>query len=525
MAAIQNDRVIPFPGARPDAGKGAFTQIESREKALWTGYLVSFDRLLVLLAIGGVFAAFLYGSTVGIKVGHSAASSASFITALCGGLLALAIIGGAASIGIFAGFLFGLPRTLTSSELRGAHAAGKEASADAPADPAKPKPASPEGKTAFSDVNTNLEQISDWLTKIIVGVGLTQLGAIPGKLGEFGDRVDGYFGFGGHVFAVGGGLYFLILGFFLGYVGTRVKLSLVFTTSQRHNIDTSDGKIVGADGREMREKAEAAVTAAAADPISDAVDATTREKIRHADEIMFQQPLSELVTDEELQARANALARDNKPLPALSIYQDLVSRGPAPSDDLVRQYVQVLALAGRQDTAKNVIAAAPAFSLNAPINNPETQRKIDIATLRGDVLDGLYSNKGKTYTDAITALDLLLKHDGQADDVWIQIWIACANGQKYRVLESQNAPSSERTATRDKVVAAVRRAIELDPAKKPWLVTLYVPERVVNGENDLTSLYPDPELNQILLDAAPPETPSPPDAEPDAGAEDNPPAG
>ncbi|MBV1691779.1 hypothetical protein KRR38_29900 [Novosphingobium sp. G106] len=513
MAAIETGRVVPFRGTRADPGGATFDQLESqRNQALWTGYLGGFDRLLVLLAVAGIIASFVYGAAVGIKNDNSS----SIIANLCGGLLALAIVGGASSVGIFAGFLFGLPRTLTSNELRGAHAAGKqEANAGTPA---QPNPAPPEGKTAFSDVNTNLEQISDWLTKIIVGVGLTQLGTIPAKLGEFGDRVNDYFGFGGHVFAVGGGLYFLILGFFLGYVGTRVKLSLVFTTSQRHNIDTSDGKILGADGREMREKAEAAVTAAAADPISDAVDAPTREKIRLADEIMVQRPLSELVTDEELQARANALARDNKPLPALSIYQDLVSRSPAPSPELVRQYVQVLAMAGRQDTAKNVIAAAPAFSLNAPVANAETQRKIDIATLRGDVHDGLYANKGKTYTDALVALDLLLKHDGQADDSWVQTWIACANGQKYKALVNQNAPAPDRIATRNTIVAAVRRAIELDPVKKSWLATLYVPERVVNGEDDLTGLYPDPELDQLLLDAAPPEA-----APTDATAQDDPP--
>jgi len=37
------------------------------------------------------------------------------------------------------------------------------------------------GQPGYSG-NTNLEQISDWLTKILVGVGLTQLREIPGQV-------------------------------------------------------------------------------------------------------------------------------------------------------------------------------------------------------------------------------------------------------------------------------------------------------------------------------------------------------
>ena len=35
--------------------------------------------------------------------------------------------------------------------------------------------------------NSNLEQISDWLTKLLVGAGLVQLGALPGGLANLGD--------------------------------------------------------------------------------------------------------------------------------------------------------------------------------------------------------------------------------------------------------------------------------------------------------------------------------------------------
>lgn len=75
-------------------------------------------------------------------------------------VLGLSMIVGFASLftGAIFGFLFGIPRSLQRTD-----------------------PVSTEtGKERPYSNNTNLEQISDWLTKIIVGVSLTQLPAIQG---------------------------------------------------------------------------------------------------------------------------------------------------------------------------------------------------------------------------------------------------------------------------------------------------------------------------------------------------------
>jgi hypothetical protein len=37
--------------------------------------------------------------------------------------------------------------------------------------------------------NTNLEQVSDWLTKILIGAGLAELTSIPGGLDQCGGYV------------------------------------------------------------------------------------------------------------------------------------------------------------------------------------------------------------------------------------------------------------------------------------------------------------------------------------------------
>ena len=96
-------------------------------------------------------------------------------------VFALSLLLGAASTGAgwLLGLLFGVPRTLARGQ----------ATAPAPAAPqpgAAPAANAPPGSTpqgappvSTSSVNTNLEDISDWLTKTIVGVGLTQLYATP----------------------------------------------------------------------------------------------------------------------------------------------------------------------------------------------------------------------------------------------------------------------------------------------------------------------------------------------------------
>src|SRR5215831_2761083 len=80
--------------------------------------------------------------------------------ARAGASLALGI--GAVVLGALLGFVFGIPRTLQHDI--------------APS----PNPGIAEQDQIAYQINTNLEQISDWLTKIIIGVGLIELGNIGG---------------------------------------------------------------------------------------------------------------------------------------------------------------------------------------------------------------------------------------------------------------------------------------------------------------------------------------------------------
>lgn len=82
--------------------------------------------------------------------------------------------------------------------------------------------------------NTNLEDMSDWLTKIIVGVSLTQLASFPGYFVGLADYVlkdakcidDCNYA---HAVVISTVIYFLITGFLIGYMYTRLYLPRLLT--------------------------------------------------------------------------------------------------------------------------------------------------------------------------------------------------------------------------------------------------------------------------------------------------------
>lgn len=110
------------------------------------------------------------------------------------------------------GFLFGIPRSLQQENGAPTHEPDKQVNGAA---------------SVGYRVNTNLEQISDWLTKILVGVGLTQLTAIPDKLTQLTRYVAGGLGTipSSEVFVFTTIIYFVITGFLFGYLWTRLYLA------------------------------------------------------------------------------------------------------------------------------------------------------------------------------------------------------------------------------------------------------------------------------------------------------------
>ena len=115
------------------------------------------------------------------------------------------LAGASLFFGVLVGFIFGIPKTSKPS-----------------ADSSNPV----QGNTdvAYS-LNTNLEEISDWLTKMLVGVGLVQLTAIPGYI----SRIASYWetSIGRHfpaAYVAALIAFFSLTGFLIGYLWTRLAL-------------------------------------------------------------------------------------------------------------------------------------------------------------------------------------------------------------------------------------------------------------------------------------------------------------
>ncbi|MDY9919891.1 putative membrane protein [Proteiniphilum saccharofermentans] len=87
--------------------------------------------------------------------------------------------------------------------------------------------------------NTNLEDVSDWLTKIIIGVTLTQLGRIPGYLQSMADylidnsnlmlQVDS-----ARPLLIALIIYSFVAGFIIGYSYTRIYLPNLFSIMEEN---------------------------------------------------------------------------------------------------------------------------------------------------------------------------------------------------------------------------------------------------------------------------------------------------
>jgi hypothetical protein len=93
-----------------------------------------------------------------------------------------------------------------------------------------PRMKSQPSQSRYED-NTNLEQISDWLCKILVGAGLTQLTAFPGVMKRYAIFFAPGLGGFSHspVFAVGLLIFFTVCGFLVGYLWTRLHLGNALT--------------------------------------------------------------------------------------------------------------------------------------------------------------------------------------------------------------------------------------------------------------------------------------------------------
>ncbi|SFW89388.1 hypothetical protein [Chitinophaga sancti] len=196
-----------------DQQKGGKEKMVRQKAAIYLQYVAWFFSIILIL---GIISSLLFTTT-----------TSAFSTAL------MWILGVCLS-GIAIGFLFGIPKILQANK-------SKEAEGNV-------ENRETNGEYQLQ-VNTNLTEISDWLTKIIVGLGLVNLSKLPPYIYSVATLLaDGVcFKEMGTALAFAYGLLicFSVSGFLFGYLVTRLFLTNAFSKADQEAIKKVIEEAVG----------------------------------------------------------------------------------------------------------------------------------------------------------------------------------------------------------------------------------------------------------------------------------------
>ncbi|HEY0106503.1 MAG TPA: tetratricopeptide repeat protein, partial [Rhizomicrobium sp.] len=329
-----------------------------------------------------------------------------------------------------------------------------------------------------STVNNNLGDISDWLTKTLVGVGLTQLYSLPKFLGDIAADANSYgfqWGDYGQLLAFSILLYFFNGGFWLGYFGTRTFITILFGQFASGLPKSS----IALAGQPLKLALDSANNFAPAPP-----------ELRVVDAALLSVPLQSLSSRDEVMAWAAAQARAQNPNAARAALENVLACDPG-NQDAMRQLVKVYLALGQygdavrlgkaltEDTAPKMVAALYDF---APGGFREAQR-----------------------------IGLKLMQDKDAEEgPTIHVWLACAYAQEFGWLKKQQPNDAAKIATaHDNAMAQIQRTLELDPTVRDQLHAFWKPADPNTMDNDLAVFGDDPELKKLLEPDIDPPAPAP----------------
>lgn len=223
--------------------------------------------------------------------------------------LALSVLGASAAIaaassaiGAFVGFLFGVPKSRQGE--RGQGQVGDYAN------------------------NTNLEQVSDWLTKILIGIGLVQIAAAPAALGRLATELSPALGnlATSAVFALSLALYFAVAGLLIAYLWTALVL--------KGDLETVNVELVAAlAANRAKDLAVQEATAAARDVAADQAQQVAAGVATQRAQSVAKDVVQDVVTG-AVQHAAKDAADDNA-LAQVLVDRQLSGKSPPGPDELV----------------------------------------------------------------------------------------------------------------------------------------------------------------------------------------------
>jgi tetratricopeptide (TPR) repeat protein len=330
------------------------------------------------------------------------------------------------TVGATIGFLFGIPRVLQQ---------------DATAAPPSSAGAGPGATSALTynlKVNTNLEQISDWLTKIFVGLGLVELQRVPDHL----NRAAAFIAYGltnGSKFFAGSLIvYFSLLGFLGFYLITRLYIA---------------GALSRAD-QEASQKLKDIMQVENIDVRLDADGPTLSQTERKAAINLVSEPIKSATAQDELAIRAKALLSLNKYAEAADVYRQLLNLTPNDSKVRFEYAVCLFYLGNLQEAYQQMLHA---YSLLTTTYDPKLKRDI----YRSLTFQALYQPPPKGFEDAIRFGEEYVRDSQNIPEPAIWTNLAAAYGQKAAWLATQSTVDPQAFAeARRHALDAASRAIQ-----------------------------------------------------------------
>ncbi|MGY4198912.1 tetratricopeptide repeat protein [Bradyrhizobium sp. USDA 4520] len=376
---------------------------------LFVAQLATIERLALQFFGMLLLLVFIYSIAASI----TSASPAAFFHVI--GVL-LALILAAAAAGGLLGFLFGIPRSLQRSsigQLPGAvldPITRSDAGSRSPGEPLVNQAAVAAVSLPFYSSNTNLEDISDWVTKIIVGLGLIQAKSIISRLwaaaSSFKAAIPD---------TVGSDVLFILIclaaavgGFLFFYLETRTRIVLLFVYAE------SAAKVLD------RSKAEAAskvnqtpILDVTSSPMLDADARAPRLAPAPKEDAKFLSlTIDKLKKDAaEFSAWASAQARAGNLQAANTALQQAITLAPGDKELLVK-LAETQALQGRWNDAARALAEA------------EEIGKDDPELLKRDLFVSLYLQPPHGFARAISIADKLMANPQAAKDTNLLLWLA-----------------------------------------------------------------------------------------------------
>lgn len=369
--------------------------------------------------------------------------------------------------GFLLGFLFGIPKVSDSAK---ASAPGPGAGGGPSATGGAPKPSPYQLR-----VNTNLEEISDWLTKILVGATLTQLVKVPSKIGDAAKfMADGLGAPASTTFAASILVYFSCVGFFAGYVLTRMFFAGAFARSDllsTPDIDTLKGARTTLD------------PSVPSDPDVQAAAEKTKE-------IKIDSSLSAALA---AAVAAGALLTNDTPR-AVQAAKIAVDKNPEDP----RVHLNYAIALHRNNPKENERLVRQVLEKAVDIVNRKYNAAVTEDTYNSIIFFYLYVPPPDGFAQAIKYGEEYLKNQNVPSRSSIWTNLACAYGQQYADLKKKNAGPTELEAVKTKAFTAIRNSLQLNPQAAARFRELALATGPDPMDNDLASFAADPEFKKLV---------------------------